>query len=117
MLYVTLTRAKRLLIAPDGSALYEKRDPNFLSLAHWNELDLPALFTPAPTAASAAVTPAVLKGEPDDTPKLFRPNKSRLEQAALISRRIPRRILPSGLVHDRTAKNARSCRHIPGRRG
>ena len=103
MLYVTLTRAKRLLIAPDGSALYEKRDPNFLSLAHWDTLDLPTLFTPAPTTADA-VPPAVAKDEPDRTPKLFRANKRRLKQAALISRRIPRRILPSGLVHDLPTK-------------
>ena len=102
MLYVTLTRAKRLLIAPDGSALYEKRDPNFLSLARWEDLDLPTLFTPAPTDPADAEPPPA-KGEPDAMPKVFRPNKRRLKQAALLSHQIPRRILPSGLVHDHPA--------------
>ena len=41
MLYVTLTRAKRLLLVPDSSALYAGRPPNFLELARWDELDLP----------------------------------------------------------------------------
>ncbi len=104
MLYVTLTRAKRLLIAPDGSHLYEKRDPNFLSLARWEALDLPALFTSTTTDDCPAAPPAAAKGEADGTPKPFRENKRRLKQAALISHQIPRRILPSGLVHNQTAK-------------
>ncbi len=41
MLYVTLTRAKRLLLVPDSGALYAGRPPNFLDLARWDTLDLP----------------------------------------------------------------------------
>ena len=104
MLYVTLTRAKRLLIAPDGSALYELRDPNFLSLARWDALDLPALFTSAPVGDDADLP--VTKDSADHAPKLFRENKRRLGQAAAISRQIPRRILPSGLVHNAEKSSA-----------
>ena len=99
MLYVTLTRAKRLLIAPDGRGLYDGRNPNFLSLARWDELDLPALFRPAPFD-SASAAPVAGKGDAIRAPKLFREDKRRLKQAADISRRIPRRILPSGLAHN-----------------
>ena len=99
MLYVTLTRAKRLLIAPDGRGLYEGRNPNFLALARWNELDLPALFTNASDGSDPAPPPGV-KGDAPEAPKLFREDKRRLARAAILSRQIPRRILPSGLVHD-----------------
>ena len=103
MLYVTLTRAKRLLIAPDGSKLYEGRSPNFLGLAHWDELDLPALFSPA----SADIDPPNPgRGDAEYTPRLFRENKRRLKQAAVLSRQIPRRILPSGLVHGTSKADA-----------
>ncbi len=103
MLYVTLTRAKRLLIVPDGSVLYEGRAPNFLGLAHWGELDLPALFASASVGSDLTPPPAV-GGDAPETPKLFRVNKRRLAQASLRSREIPRRILPSGLVHDHGTK-------------
>ena len=98
MLYVTLTRAKRLLVVPDGRQLYDGRGPNFLGLARWDELDLPALFTPPPERTDDAA-PAVAedKAAPAVTP--FRQNKRRLSLAAKRSRQIPRRILPSGLVH------------------
>ena len=100
MLYVTLTRAKRLLIVPDGSRVYEDRAPNFLALARWTELDLPALFTPATTGADEPAAPTARKAEAEHAQKPFRENKRRLKQAAAISQKIPRRILPSGLVHD-----------------
>ena len=105
MLYVTLTRAKRLLIAPDGRGLYDGRDPNFLALARWDELDLPALFAPAPTDNDSA-SPVASKGDAEFIPTLFRENKRRLKQASVISRQIPRRILPSGLVHNPPGKTA-----------
>ena len=99
MLYVTLTRARRLLIVPDGSALYNGGTPNFLGLSRWSELDLPALFTPPPTAPPAE-NPA--EAEDDPGPPYFEENRRRLKRGATISRQIPRRVLPSGLVH---AKN------------
>ena len=56
MLYVTLTRAQRLLIVPDSWQFYEVRAPNFLGLARWSELDLPSLLSPAPAAPAVATT-------------------------------------------------------------
>lgn len=106
MLYVTLTRAKRLLIAPDGRALYDGREPNFLGLARWDELDLPSLFVPPPDAAVEDSREKVRQPGSRHQPLPFRANKRRLTQAAEISRQIPRRILPSGLVHTKEATPA-----------
>ena len=97
MLYVTLTRAKRLLVVPDSRRLYEGRTPNFLDLARWDELNIPTLFAPPTQPASCAPLPTPPK--PPGEPTVFRPNKRRLARAAEISQAIPRRILPSGLVH------------------
>ena len=100
MLYVTLTRAKRLLIVPDGSRLYAGGSPNFQELAEWDALDLPALFDPpVPAPEKASVTPR----DTDPGPPYFEENKRRLGRAAKISRQIPRRVLPSGLVHAKGA--------------
>jgi ATP-dependent exoDNAse (exonuclease V) beta subunit len=96
MLYVTFTRAKRLLIAPDSSRLYEGRAPNFLQLARWPELDLPALFSPAETARSQE---SAATSSDDNAPKYFEEDRRRLKRAAVVSHKIPRRVLPSGLVH------------------
>ena len=66
MLYVTLTRAKRLLVVPDGTDLYAGQPPNFQGLARWRELDLLALFDalpPAPEKASLAVHDRLLAAE------------------------------------------------------
>ena len=99
MLYVTFTRARRLLIVPDGSQLYGGQMPNFLGLALWDKLDLPKLFDEPPSPlphgprADAAVTTE------DPGPPYFEENKRRLSRAATVSRQIPRRVLPSGLVH------------------
>ena len=79
MLYVTFTRAKRLLIAPDGRQLYDGRAPNYLELARWDELNIPALFAPpaaqdtsstVPTAESSDPGLAIFRGE--QTPPLTR---------------------------------------------
>ena len=100
MLYVTLTRAKRLLVVPDGSRLYAGGSPNFQELAKWDALDLPALFDPpAPAPERASVAPH----DTDPGPPYFEENKRRLTRAAKISRQIPRRVLPSGLVHAKEA--------------
>ncbi len=101
MLYVTLTRAQRLLIVPDGSRLYDGSIPNFLKLALWDELDLPTLFDPPPPPGSAHPAPKTLPaaGEPKTEDRVFEEDTSRLRQAAVISQRIPRRMLPSGEVH------------------
>ena len=98
MLYVTLTRAKRLLIVPDSRHLYDAKGPNFLGLARWDEIDLPALFAPPP-APFQDFTSAVTKEKESSVATPFRENKRRLALAAKRSQQIPRRILPSGLVH------------------
>lgn len=101
MLYVTLTRAKRLLIVPDSSRLHESREPNMLQLGRWDELDLEPLFTTVGPGSNEAPPPP----SPDGTgthqaqPKVFKEDTRRLKRAAAISCRIPQRILPSGLVH------------------
>ena len=97
MLYVTLTRAKRLLVVPDSRRLYEGRKPNFLELARWDELNVPALFTPPGGADFPNAAPA--EGIPSRDKAVFEPNKRRLARAGKRSQEIPRRILPSGLVH------------------
>ena len=48
MLYVTFTRAKRLLIVPDGSRLYNGQMPNFLGLTRWDRTRSAAAFRRAP---------------------------------------------------------------------
>ena len=107
MLYVTLTRAKRLLVVPDGSRLYERRAPNFLGLARWDELNVPALFAPPPEEQSVVV--AAPTGGPSAVGKgVFKANKRRLSRAAKQSQAIPRRILPSGLVHAAAASAPRT---------
>lgn len=95
MLYVTLTRAKRLLIVPDGLRLHDGKTPNFQQLVRWLELDLPALFAEAETALAPPAPPAALG--PAHPP--FVENKRLLAKARAISRQIPKRVLPSGLVH------------------
>ena len=103
MLYVTLTRAKRLLVVPDGTDLYAGQPPNFQGLARWRDLDLPALFDappPAPEKASLAVH------DTDPGPPYFEENTRRLHRAAAISQQVPRRVLPSGLVHAKHATPA-----------
>lgn len=95
MLYVTFTRAQRLLIVPDGARLHDGKTPNFQQLARWMELDLPALFTDADTAAAPA--PVASCEAAANAP--FVENKRGLATASKISRQIPRRVLPSGLVH------------------
>ena len=101
MLYVTLTRAKRLLIVPDSKRLYEGRAPNFLGLARWDELNVASLFAPPPDVETLAFTvPVEAKPAPGKT--AFKPNKRRLSNAGKRSQEIPRRILPSGLVHATT---------------
>ena len=100
MLYVTLTRAKRLLVVPDGGRLYAGQSPNFQSLARWDALDLPALFDPpAPTRPA----PSIAGKDADPGPPFFKENKPRLTRAAKISQQVPRRVLPSGLVHAKGA--------------
>ena len=106
MLYVTLTRAQRLLIVPDGSRLYDGHVPNFLKLALWDELDQETLFDAPPeagksaarTAPGFAVGPAVIR-----EPRIFKDDPQLLRRAAIVSQRIPRRLLPSGEVHAGTA--------------
>ncbi len=102
MLYVTFTRARRLLIVPDGSRLYNGQMPNFLGLARWEKLDVPPLFDPLPPMAPAGRRVAAAPVDTDPGPPYFVENKRRLSRAATLSQQIPRRVLPSGLVH---AKN------------
>ena len=101
MLYVTLTRAKRLLIAPDGRAIYDGREPNFSGLSRWNELNVASLFTAPPEKEELSAGADVPSPKHGGGPRLFRGNKRRLVRACEISRNIPRRILPSGLVHQK----------------
>ena len=98
MLYVTLTRARQLLIVPDGSALYEKRAPNFQDLARWEELELESLFTSAADVPAPA-TPSAKRGARTGGIPWFKDDAKVLARAADVSHRIPERILPSGLVH------------------
>ncbi len=97
MLYVTFTRARQLLIVPDGSSLYENRGPNFQALAHWEDLELDRLFAAAPLVE----TPSAKRQPPvtDHGPGWFADNKHVLARAAAVSHQIPQRVLPSGLVH------------------
>ena len=101
MLYVTFTRARRLLVVPDGSQLYNGAMPNFLGLALWDKLDLPALFAKPPEPAADPQIDLTAT-EVDPGPPYFDENKRRLKRAATVSRQIPRRVLPSGLVHTKT---------------
>ena len=98
MLYVTLTRARQLLIVPDGSALYEKQAPNFQDLARWDELGADRLFTSTASLAKDSAPPSDRRTRPGGV-TWFKGDAKRLARAAEISRRIPERILPSGLVH------------------
>lgn len=104
MLYVTFTRARRLLVVPDGSRLYNGQTPNFLGLALWDKLDLPKLFDvpPAPPSHDRSLDAGAAVEDPG--PPYFEENKRRLSRAATISREIPRRILPSGLVHPKSGQ-------------
>ncbi len=99
MLYVTLTRAKRLLLVPDSRGLYSDQAPNFLALADWDTLDLPDLFTSAPRQSADGSSACAPDMEPG--PTIFRDEARRLSRAEKISQDIPRRVLPSGLVHQR----------------
>ena len=103
MLYVTLTRARRLLVVPDGSKLYDGRMPNFLGLARWDKLDFPSILDAPPTPPVAENKPPAHEATEDPGPPYFQENKRRLSRAAAISRQIPRRVLPSGLVHNKNA--------------
>ncbi len=94
LFYVTLTRAKSLLVLPDSTPLYAKKG-SFLALSRWSELDAATFLqspsrlvpqameekVPAP-ALHAALDPAVVA------------------RAVENSRKIPRRTLPSELGHD-----------------
>ncbi|MBV9658902.1 MAG: UvrD-helicase domain-containing protein [Verrucomicrobia bacterium] len=102
-LYVTLTRARQLLIVPDGSRLHGEAETSLQSLAHWPELAgngaLGALLTPAAQALffnDAAGLPGPAESAP---PAWFSSDEKLTAQAAEISQRIPQRILPSSLAH------------------
>ena len=99
MLYVTLTRAKRLLVVPDGRGLYNGQMPNFLGLAQWDRLALSALFDPPAPAPAADGATSEVGGDIDPGPPYFKENKRQAGRASTISQQIPRRVLPSGLVH------------------
>ena len=102
MLYVSFTRARRLLVIPDGRRLYNGQMPNFLGLAQWDRLDLAALCDEPPPAPSVDRTLPPATVEDDPGPPYFEENKRRLKRASTLSRQIPRRVLPSGLVHAKT---------------
>ncbi len=99
MLYVTLTRAKRLLVVPDGSLLHEGKEPNMLQLARWGELDLGGLFTTVGVAGDEAAPVAPGAWADQRKGRVFKQDARRLKRAAELSHRIPQRVLPSGLVH------------------
>ena len=101
MLYVTFTRARQLLIVPDGSNLYENRSPNFQALARWEDLELDRLFASAPLVAGTPFA-ARQPSAPDGGTGWFADDRRVLERAAAVSHQIPQRILPSGLVHAAT---------------
>ncbi len=104
MLYVTLTRAKRLLLVPDSSALYAGRAPNFLELARWDELALPHLFSVPPVQEKNGEPPP--PAPPDEGPRVFHDDSRRLARAVKISQDIPKRLLPSSLSHHGPARSA-----------
>jgi ATP-dependent exoDNAse (exonuclease V) beta subunit len=124
MLYVTLTRARQSLLVPDGNALYAARQPNYQDLVRWSELAPNALFErppgiEAPVEGTVPANAEMRSNGVDwfvDDPKL-------LGEAAEISRRLPRRILPSALVHGaateigHSAMDATSARGEEGGRG
>ncbi len=99
MLYVTLTRARRLLVVPDGAGLHPGQMPNFLGLARWDQLDSSSLLDPPAPALRTEADPSAVDGDTDPGPPFFEENKRRLTRAAAISQQVPRRVLPSGLVH------------------
>ena len=107
LLYVTITRARRLLVVPDGAALHGNRDPNLFGLARWEELDDDAraeLFPAAPGETAlpkAADGPEVAPPVPTAAPVTeFRDDPKRLTRAKAVSEAVPKRTLPSSLVHD-----------------
>ena len=108
-LYVTLTRAQRLLILPDGSELYggskgaSRPTTSFLDLVRWPELkanrDWKTPFSDSPVAADEGGATAPTRPSPA-LPETTEQNRALLQRAAAISQRIPARILPSSLAHD-----------------
>jgi ATP-dependent exoDNAse (exonuclease V) beta subunit len=99
VLYVTFTRARSLLVVPDSTALYKKAAPNFFELSRWSELKKTEfLERPAKSAPAGETHPHV---EPS---RHSPPEHGVIEEAAERSERIPRRILPHELAHDRSVE-------------
>ncbi len=107
MLYVTLTRAKRLLLVPDSHALYAGRPPNFLDLARWDGLDVSTLFSAPPAQEKNGEPPP--PAPPDEGPRVFRDDARRLARAVKISQNVPKRLLPSSLSHHGPARSANAA--------
>jgi ATP-dependent exoDNAse (exonuclease V) beta subunit len=89
LFYVMMTRAKRMLVIPDSSALYGKGDPKFADLLRWEEVKLDDLGK----AEAIAVKPDA-NGE---TAGDFAVSVD-LKAAVEVARRIPQRILPHKLA-------------------
>jgi ATP-dependent exoDNAse (exonuclease V) beta subunit len=103
LLYVTLTRAKHILIVPDGKELHKSGSPNFLELARWQALDLPALFSPPPGPDEMAPVEGDHRASKSQEPALLIEDPALMARAASISQSAPRRLLPSGEVHHAAA--------------
>jgi ATP-dependent exoDNAse (exonuclease V) beta subunit len=89
LFYVLMTRAKRMLIVPDSSALYGKGDPKFADLLRWEEVKHGDLGRTEPLAAKSDVN-----GKPAGDLAVSVDLKAAVESA----RRIPQRILPHKLA-------------------
>lgn len=88
--YVSLTRAKKLLVLPDSAELYGDKKASFLELCRWGELDCATfLQSPSPQAARAEAQKLAAQ-------KLhLSPAAEAVARAAEISREIPART-PAG---------------------
>ncbi len=95
VLYVTLTRAKSLLILPDSSRLYNGSKPSFFDLCKWPELDR-GKFLQSPSRLVPQATEKKIAA-----PKIHvAPAVEVLARAVENSKNIPQQITPSELGHE-----------------
>lgn len=93
--YVSLTRAKSLLVLPDSAALYGDKKASFQELCKWSELDCADfLQAPSPLAARAEAKKAL------ELQTHMAPSMPTISEAAKFSRETPRQILRDDLRID-----------------
>lgn len=93
--YVTLTRAKSLLILPDSTGIYKASSTSFFALSKWQELGATDFLSPpgplAPASDAKRPAPIVIHQPPTSQVR---------KRAAGRSALIPRHVLPHELGHN-----------------